>query len=221
MFVQSGPYIFVQTGPCIFVQNSPYIFVQSDPYIFVQSDPYIFVQNSPYIFVQSDPYVFVQGGPYFYVQNGPYIFVQSDPYVFVLSGPYIFVQSGPHVYVQSGTAVDIFFVYGLVALFPSRASLVCRPPRAFAGVLAAWYVSLVRVQGGRYHAFLLFAVDQEDQGDWTDRHACLVLSTCVAPPTKKTSFRRFFAQIYDWKHLYLCIFLVRHSVALPQLQLHF
>ena len=34
--------------------------------------------------------------------------------------------------------------------------------------------------------------------------------TCVAPPTNKMSFRRFFAQIYDWKHLYLCIFLVRH-----------
>ena len=30
--------------------------------------------------------------------------------------------------------------------------------------------------------------------------------TCVAPPTKKMSFRRFFAQIYDWKHLYRCIF---------------
>ena len=45
--------------------------------------------------------------------------------------------------------------------------------------------------------------------------------TCVAPPTKKTSFRRFFAQIYDWKHLCLCIFLLQHSVALPQLELHF
>ena len=33
------------------------------------------------------------------------------------------------------------------------------------------------------------------------------LLTCVAPPTQKMSFRRFFAQIYDWKHLYLCIFL--------------
>ena len=31
--------------------------------------------------------------------------------------------------------------------------------------------------------------------------------TCVAPPTKKCHFR-FYAQIYDWKHLYLCIFLV-------------
>ena len=40
-------------------------------------------------------------------------------------------------------------------------------------------------------------------------------STCVAPPTKKKPFRRFYAQIYDWKHLYLCIFLVRHSVILP------
>ena len=38
---------------------------------------------------------------------------------------------------------------------------------------------------------------------------------------KKMSFRRCFAQIYDWKHLYLCIFLVRHSVTLPQLQPHF
>ena len=46
------------------------------------------------------------------------------------------------------------------------------------------------------------------------RHLC-----CTAH--KIMSFRRFFAQIYDWKHLYLCIFLVRHSVALPQLQLHF
>ena len=36
----------------------------------------------------------------------------------------------------------------------------------------------------------------------------LALVTCVAPPTKKMSFRRFFAQIYDWKHLYLFIFLV-------------
>ena len=45
-----------------------------------------------------------------------------------------------------------------------------------------------------------------------DAHA-----TCVAlhHPQKKTFFCRFFAQIYDWKHLYLCIFLVRHSVILP------
>ena len=47
------------------------------------------------------------------------------------------------------------------------------------------------------------------------------LRTCVAPPTKKMSFRRFLARISDWKHLYLCSFLARHSVALPQLQLHF
>ena len=37
---------------------------------------------------------------------------------------------------------------------------------------------------------------------------------------KKMSFRRFFAQIYDWRHLYLCIFLARHPVTLPQLQPH-
>ena len=37
--------------------------------------------------------------------------------------------------------------------------------------------------------------------------------TCVAPSTRKIPFRRFFAQIYDWKHLYLCISLVRHSVS--------
>ena len=36
--------------------------------------------------------------------------------------------------------------------------------------------------------------------------------TCVAPPTTKTFFCRFFEQAHDWKHLYLCIFLVRHSV---------
>ena len=40
-------------------------------------------------------------------------------------------------------------------------------------------------------------------------------------PRKKNLFRRFFPQIYDWKHLYLRICLVRHSVALPQLELHF
>ena len=39
-------------------------------------------------------------------------------------------------------------------------------------------------------------------------------------PQKKCHFADFFAQIYDWKHLYLCIFLV-HSVVLPQLQLPF
>ena len=43
---------------------------------------------------------------------------------------------------------------------------------------------------------------------------------CLHRP-QKMSFRRFFARINDVKHLYLCIFLVRHSVALPQLQLHF
>ena len=46
------------------------------------------------------------------------------------------------------------------------------------------------------------------------RHLC-----CIAH--KKKSFGRFFAQIYDWKHLYLCNFLVRHSVVLPQRQLQF
>ena len=45
--------------------------------------------------------------------------------------------------------------------------------------------------------------------------------TCVATPTKQTSFRQHFSQIYDWKHLYLCIFLVQPSVILPQLQLRF
>ena len=30
----------------------------------------------------------------------------------------------------------------------------------------------------------------------------------MAPPTKKVSFHRYFAQIYDWKLLYLCIFLL-------------
>ena len=36
--------------------------------------------------------------------------------------------------------------------------------------------------------------------------------TCVASPTKKRS--RFLEQIHDWKHLYVCGFLV-HSVILP------
>ena len=42
---------------------------------------------------------------------------------------------------------------------------------------------------------------------------------CVAPPTKKKmSFRRFFAQTYDWKHLYLVYFsctTFRHSATTP------
>ena len=45
-----------------------------------------------------------------------------------------------------------------------------------------------------------------------DRCQRRALSTCVAPPTKKVIFRRFFAQIYDWKHLYLHIFLVSYDI---------
>ena len=45
--------------------------------------------------------------------------------------------------------------------------------------------------------------------------------TCVAPLTKKCHFADFLHKIYDWKHLYLCLFFVRHSVTLPQLQPHF
>ena len=37
-------------------------------------------------------------------------------------------------------------------------------------------------------------------GRFLNDHLC-----CTAH--KKMTFRRFFAQIYDWKHLYLCIFL--------------
>ena len=39
--------------------------------------------------------------------------------------------------------------------------------------------------------------------------------TCVAPPAKKIYFANFLGQIYDWKHLYLCNFLVRHFTILP------
>ena len=40
-------------------------------------------------------------------------------------------------------------------------------------------------------------------------------------PQKKCHFAGFFAHIYEWKHLYLSIFLVQHFATLPQLQLHF
>ena len=57
------------------------------------------------------------------------------------------------------------------------------------------------------------------------RGSCVLCLCTSAPvlhrPRKKNLFRRFFPQIYDWKHLYLRICLVRHSVALPQLELHF
>ena len=39
-------------------------------------------------------------------------------------------------------------------------------------------------------------------------------------PQKKKTFRRLCHQIHDWKHPYLYIFLVRHSVILPKLQPH-
>ena len=56
------------------------------------------------------------------------------------------------------------------------------------------------------------------------RKGCVVngqmstMYTCIAPPTKKMIFRRFFEQIHDWKHLYLCICFCttsRHSATTP------
>ena len=38
--------------------------------------------------------------------------------------------------------------------------------------------------------------------------------TCVEPPTKRMSFRRVCAQVYDWKHLYMRFLLVRHIPSL-------
>ena len=39
-----------------------------------------------------------------------------------------------------------------------------------------------------------------------------VFSHLCCTSHKKRMFRQFFEQIHNWKHLFLCIFLVRHSV---------
>ena len=54
---------------------------------------------------------------------------------------------------------------------------------------------------------LVNSIEQKHGGGAGKLSMCsLAHATCCTSHTKMI-FRRFFAQIYDWKHLYLCIFL--------------